>query len=177
MTESLAPLDLSDLPEYIPLPKGCTRRQFKLARLILTARDDQSRADLMKEAGYSEVSAYASASKLIERSGTQRAIAVIQEWKADNARDLKRKAEALLYGGVDALDLKSLDAKEKIALGGSLLKLLNELGMSDDAPIAKHSAGWYRSWIRRGLERAKRIGAASALRSTSSASTMPSRPR
>lgn len=130
MSEALTVID--PIPDYLPIPKGTTRRQFKIAKALLDPySDEKTRAELMLEAGYAKTTAYAQASKVLDAIGTQRAIAAIQRQQADSARGLSSIGKLALNDA--AADLKELEPRDRIAAGFKAYELAASLGENIEA--------------------------------------------
>jgi hypothetical protein len=112
--------------DSLPIPVGCRPRQVKLAKALLE-RDvdsDESLAQLLKDAGYSQSVAFATARRTVESAGVQRAISILKARQLDSARSVVGIGVEL----IDSADKDELSSRDKYFLGFKALEVGTAMG-------------------------------------------------
>ncbi len=144
MSEALAVIDA------IPLPKGVTKRQMRLAALLPRC---ETAAEALRLAGYSEVTIRNNGYRQVALGGVKRASEAIANSQLDKARGLMGLADAALADR-SAL-LEQLDARDRIQTGLAAIKLAHEIG--ETVQQVGDGETW-RARLRRGLRLAMHLG-------------------
>ena len=153
MSEALTVVRVSR--DNIPIPRGCTPRQVKLARLVVERdpNSDQSLRAMLKEAGYADTSAENSTRLILSSSGVTRAIAAIQAEQPDSAREIARKAAKSVSNRLDTMQDGPLIMAWKTAAE------IQQASPPEEADKARIPRSWYRIQLRRWLLAMYRRGA------------------
>ena len=146
------------IPDIALRPPGVTPRQWRLAALYPRA---SSAYEALIAAGYTPVTALASASRALGSAGVQRAMRVQFDTRADSARTLDGLGSRALAKGAETLD--NLETRELLAFGLQAKKTAFELGESVEE---RGDAAAARLRRRRGLAKAYVLGAKAALDAT-----------
>lgn len=112
----------------LPIPRGSSVRQIRLAGLILSRSPDDNHTwtDILRDAGYAETSIRSSAATIREASGVVRAMDALQQRQADRARGVLGLGEAALADH-DAL-FEGMRGVERATFGLQAIKLAHEIG-------------------------------------------------
>ena len=119
------------------LPKGVTKRQWRLAALLPSC---ETAAEALRLAGYSPATVRNNGYRQVALGGVKRATLAIQESQADKARGLLAVGKLAL--STVSEDLKSLEPRDRIAAGFKAHELASTLGenleLSGSAGAWKH---------------------------------------
>ena len=140
---------LETLPERIPVPKGCTARQFKLAKRIVECEDGvppEGWTRALIDAGYSEMTADKAAVTIRGRAGTLAAVSTLED-----ARRGKRDSAAQILGTALAKAKRQLDSETHdlptlmgtAKLAADVVEKIPE----EDASVDDHDRGTARAFI------------------------------
>lgn len=105
------------------LPKGVTRRQWRLAALLPRC---ETAAEAMRQAGYAFNTIDRNSRPILGTRGTRRAIEVQALSLSDRARGLVGASNRALAGVED--DVKALEPRDRLAFGLKAVELAHQLG-------------------------------------------------
>ena len=123
MSEALAVIDTPTI-----LPKGVTRRQWRLAALLPRC---ETAAEALRLAGYSANTINGNPGRQVGLVGVRRATEEIARRQADTARGLDSLSNRALSLGADKLH--ELDARELLSFGLNGKKVAAEIGENIEA--------------------------------------------
>ncbi len=145
MSEALAVIDVPAV-----LPKGVTRRQWRLALLLPRA---ESAAQALRQAGYSASTINGKPGRQTGLVGVKRATEAIAALQADRARGLLAAGNAALSTVTE--DLKQLDPRDRLAAGIKFIETAHAIG---ENVTQEGNADAWRSRQRRAMRLAYRMG-------------------
>ena len=117
MSEALTVIDA------MPLPKGVTKRQMRLAALLPRC---ETAADALRQAGYSEVTIRANGYRQVALGGVKRARAAIEASQLDSARGFAGASRLALKTAKE--DIAALEPRDRIAAAVKFAEVANALG-------------------------------------------------
>jgi hypothetical protein len=147
MSEALTVIDVPSV-----LPKGVTRRQWRLAALLPRC---ESAAEAMRQAGFATATINGNSGRQIALAGVRRATEELQRRQADRARGLASIGKQAL--ATVTKDLQELEPRERIAAGFKAWELASALG--ENVQETGSASAW-QIRLRRAMQLAYRFGAA-----------------